>query len=355
MQLITYLQSTSLWGNSLWQILMALITAFVVFAVLQLFQVLVIKRLQSLAKKTTTDLDDILIDCVSALRPPLYFFIALFVGYRFITFSDMLSNILGIILVAIIAVEVLMLVNRLGNRLIERQVGKGKDVREKTQTRAMLRLMKGIGMMVLWVVVILMLLSNYGVNVSSFIASLGIGGLAVALALQNVLSDLFSAFAIYIDKPFQPGDFIVVGSESGTVQRVGMKSTRIKSLQGEELVISNNEMMSARIQNFKKMEKRRISFSLGITYGTPKAKLENIPEMVKAIIEKTPNTTFSRCHFAAFGDFSLNYEIIYFVTTGEYPKYMDAQQTINLAIYEAFEQEGIEFAYPTQTVIVDKQ
>lgn len=354
MTIITYLQSTIFYGNSLWQLVLAAISAFVVYAVLQIFQIVVLKNLQKLTKKTKTDLDDVLIDCVSALRPPLYLFIALFVGYRFLSFSDRLGSIFMAILIAVIAIELLVVANRLGNRLIERQVKKAEDTRQQTQTRAMLRLMKSLAMAILWIVVILMILSNYGIDVSSFVASLGIGGIAIALALQNVLGDLFSAFTIYIDKPFQPGDYIVVGTEKGTVERVGMKSTRIRSLQGEEIVISNNELTNARIQNFKKMEKRRIVFNIGVTYGTPNKKLEKIPTIVQSIIQGTADVEFSRCHFATFGDFSLNFETVYFVTTGEYSKYMDAQQSMNLAIYESFAKEGIEFAYPTQEVILRK-
>lgn len=354
MDVITYLQSTTFYGNTLWQLAMAIIGAVVVYAVLQIFQIVVLKRLESLSKKTKTDIDDILVDCVSSLRPPLYLFIALFVGYRFLSFSDRVGSIVMIVFIAIIAVELLIVLNRLGNKLIERKVRRAEDMREKTQTRAMLRLMKSLVMAALWVVVALLILSNYGVDVTSFVASLGIGGIAVALALQNVLGDMFSAFTIYIDKPFQPGDFIVVGTEKGTVERVGMKSTRIRSLQGEEIVISNNELTSARIQNFKKMEKRRIVFQLGVAYGTPNKKLEKIPGIVQKIIEETPDIEFSRCHFATFGDFSLNYETVYFVTTGDYEKYMDAQQRLNLEIYEAFAKEGIEFAYPTQEVILRK-
>ena len=354
MDAITYLQSVHIYQNTLWQLLIAVITVDVVYAFLQIFQIVILKRLERLSKKTKTDIDDILIDCVSSLRPPLYLLIALFVGYRLVSFSDRIESIIMVVFITVIAVELLVVVNRLGSKLIDRQVNKADDLRQKTQTKAMLRLMKSLFMAVLWVVVALVILSNYGIDVSSFVASLGIGGIAIALALQNVLGDLFSAFTIYIDKPFQPGDYIVVGTEKGTVERVGMKSTRIRSLQGEEIVISNNELTSARIQNFKKMEKRRISFQLGVAYGTPKAKLEKIPTIVQKIVDTMPDVDFSRCHFATFGEFSLNFETVYFVTTGDYKKYMDAQQAMNLAIYAAFEKEGIVFAYPTPEIILRK-
>jgi len=176
----------------------------------------------------------------------------------------------------------------------------------------------------------------------------------VALALQNVLGDMFSSFAIYIDKPFQVGDFIVVGKDKGVVEKIGLKSTRIRTLQGEELIISNNELTSTRIQNFKKMEKRRIVFTLGVTYNTPADMLAKIPKIIKEVISKEKKLTFDRCHFKEYADSSLNFEIVYYVNDPDYLTNMNFRQKVNLAIYKKFAKEKIEFAYPTQTIYVEK-
>ncbi len=207
---------------------------------------------------------------------------------------------------------------------------------------------------VLWTVGLLFVLNNMGVNITAAVAGLGVGGVAVALAAQAILGDAFSSFAIYLDKPFVVGDFIIVGDHLGVVEHVGIKTTRVKSLQGEQLVFSNTDLTSSRIQNFKKMEQRRVPFTIGVTYQTPSAKLKKIPGMIRGIIEGIESTKFDRAHFKAYGDFSLNFEIVYYVFGSDYNVYMDIQQRINVAIYEAFEKEGIEFAYPTQTLYVNK-
>ena len=205
---------------------------------------------------------------------------------------------------------------------------------------------------ILWTVGILMILSNLGFNVTSLLASLGIGGLAVSLALQPLFADIFSSFSIILDKPFEEGDYIVCGEYKGTVKRIGLKTTRLEALQGEELVISNAELTAARVQNFKKLQKRRIVFAIGVTYDTPPATLRGIPKIIEDVISGKEHAEFSRAHFWEFADSSLNLEIVYFIHSSEYVDYMDTQQEINLEILEAFEKEGIEMAFPTRTVHV---
>ena len=199
-----------------------------------------------------------------------------------------------------------------------------------------------------------MVLSNLGYNVTTLVAGLGIGGLAIAFALQKVLEDIFSSVSIYFDKPFEIGDFIIVGEQMGVVKKIGIKSTRIQALQGEEIVISNRELTSVRIQNFKRMEKRRVAFSFGVLYSTSNAKLKKAIEMVKKIVEKAEHADLDRVHFKAFGSSSLDFEVVYYLKSRDYNVYMDTQQEINFAIKEAFEKEKIEFAYPTQTIHLAK-
>jgi small-conductance mechanosensitive channel len=206
----------------------------------------------------------------------------------------------------------------------------------------------------LWVIITLLILDNAGVQVNSLVASLGISGIAVALAVQNILGDLFSSLSIALDKPFVIGDFIIVDDYMGTVEHIGLKSTRVRSLSGEQLVFSNSDLLGSRIRNYKRMSRRRVVFSIGVTYQTPHQKVVTIPEMIEEIINNQNLATFDRSHFIEFGDSSLNYETVYYVETPDHNTYMDIQQSINLTIYERFEAEGIDFAYPTQTLFLEK-
>ncbi len=204
----------------------------------------------------------------------------------------------------------------------------------------------------LWVLGGLFVLSNLGIEVTSLIAGLGIGGIAIAFALQGVLSDLFASLSIYLDKPFRIGDFIVVGNDSGIVEKIGIKTTRIRTLQGEELVVSNNELTTARVQNFKKMKERRVNFTLGVTYDTPPEKLRRIPEMVREIFAALEGARIDRVHFTTFADSALLFEIVFHVESPEFARYLDIKEKFNLMLLECFQAEGIEFAFPTQTVFV---
>ena len=201
-----------------------------------------------------------------------------------------------------------------------------------------------------WLVIVLMILDNFGVNITTLVASLGIGGIAVALALQNVLGDLFSSLSIVLDKPFVIGDFISVDDISGTVEYVGLKTTRIRGLGGEQVVFSNSDLLGSRIRNYKRMETRRIVFGIGVTYEISKQQVLAIPGILREVVEAQPQARFDRAHFKAYGASSLDFEVVYIVKTPEYGVYMDVQQAINLALFERFADEGIDFAYPTQTV-----
>jgi small-conductance mechanosensitive channel len=202
-------------------------------------------------------------------------------------------------------------------------------------------------------VILLLMLDNLGINVTALVAGLGVGGIAVALAVQNILGDLFASLSIVLDKPFVIGDSITVDSYSGTVEHVGLKTTRIRSLGGEQLVFSNSDLLKARLRNFKHMQERRIVFSVGVLYQTPADKLEKIPALVKEIIEKAPRVRFDRAHLRDLGDSALIFEIVYWVLDPTYARYMDAQQSINLGLIRCFADEGIGFAYPSQSLFIE--
>ena len=210
-----------------------------------------------------------------------------------------------------------------------------------------------IAKLVLWAVVLLLALENAGIDVTALIAGLGVGGIAIALASQHILGDLFSALSIVLDKPFVLGDFIVVGDLMGTVEKIGLKTTRLRSLSGEQLIFSNADLLQSRTRNFKRMNERRVVFSLGVTYQTSADMLESIPGMIRKIIVSHDNVRFDRSHFKEYGDSALTFETVYYVLTAEFNRYMDIQQSINLALYRSFAKQGIEFAYPTQTIFVE--
>jgi len=201
-----------------------------------------------------------------------------------------------------------------------------------------------------WAMVLLLTLDNLGVDITALVAGLGIGGIAVALALQNVLGDLFASLSIALDQPFVLGDFLIVGEHLGTVEYIGIKSTRLRSLTGEQIVMSNGDLLASRVRNYGRMYERRVVFTLGVTYETPRSKLREIAPLLRSIVEAEEGVRFDRAHFAKYGPHSLDFEVVYYVLSADFGRYMDAQQAINFGIHEAFEALGVQFAYPTQTL-----
>ncbi len=203
-----------------------------------------------------------------------------------------------------------------------------------------------------WSLALLVALQNLGFEITALVAGLGIGGIAIAFALQNILGDIFCSVAIILDKPFAVGDFIIVGEQSGMVENIGIKTTRVRSLWGEQIVFSNADLTSSRIRNYKRMKERRVVFSIGVVYQTPLEKLERIPCLIRESIQANPRTRFDRAHFQKFGDFALVFEVVYYVLDSDYNVYMDIHQNINLTIFRRFEEEGVQFAYPTQELVI---
>lgn len=208
-----------------------------------------------------------------------------------------------------------------------------------------------IGYLLVWVVVLLLLLNNFGIDVTAMVAGLGVGGLAVAFAFQNILKDIFGSFSIVFDKPFVIGDFIATDEFMGTVEEIGTKTTRLRSATGELIVISNNDILSTRIRNYGNMYERRVIFTIRVQYGTPALKLEKIPPFLQKTLESFEDVRFTRAHFQTFTDFGLQFEVMYFVLTSEYNRMMDIQQEVNLTIYKWFEKEKILFAVPIQNML----
>lgn len=201
---------------------------------------------------------------------------------------------------------------------------------------------------VIWSLVVLLTLDNLGIDITALVAGLGIGGIAVALAVQNVLGDLLASLSITLDRPFVIGDFLVIGDFMGNVEYIGIKTTRLRSLSGEQIVMSNADLLASRVRNFGRMAERRVVFTLGVTYETPRDKLMKLPPLIRRIVEEQPMARFDRSHFASYGDFSLNFETVFYVLSADYNQYMDVQQEIFFRIHQAFEALGVEFAYPAR-------
>jgi len=232
---------------------------------------------------------------------------------------------------------------------IERYRGSLGD--DPAQTTA-LSVIKLFGHVAVWAAITLLALANLGFEITALIASLGVGGIAIALAVQNILGDLFAALSIIVDEPFVHGDFIIVEDYMGVVENIGLKTTRIRSLSGEQIVFSNQDLLNSRVRNYQRMEERRILFNFGVVYQTTEEQLDEIPAIVRSIIEEEEMARFDRAHFSDFGDSALEFEVVYYVLSSDYPVYMDTQQAINLEMVREFRDRGIEFAYPTRTVHV---
>jgi small-conductance mechanosensitive channel len=234
--------------------------------------------------------------------------------------------------------------------LIERRLikqGKLGDDAPVTSALGVIGWLVNVG---IWSIALLLLLDNLGVNITALVAGLGIGGLAIGLAAQGIMADLFSALSIVFDKPFVRGDFIAFGDKKGTVERIGLKTSRIRALTGEMIVVANNQLLTTVIHNHQQLQQRRMVFMTGVTYATSADKLEKIPGLIKAAIDAQPLCRFDRSHLMNLGPSSIDFETVYFFSDKEYIPHMDAYQAILLQIIRSFAAEGIEFAYPTQTV-----
>lgn len=330
--------------NSAYDYLIALLILIALITALKIFQLIILARLKESSSRTKTDPVGTLVNILSGLKPGTYFLIALFFSVKTITVAPLAKQIIAALFIIAITYETARAAEKLIDHLTLKYLEKGSPEEEKRYSPSFIRALRGIAKTVLWIIGVLLILENLGVNIAPIIASLGIGGLAIALALQNILSDVFSSFSIYFDKPFKEGDSIAVGSDTGIVRKIGLKSTRLQTLQGEELIISNKELTAARVQNFKKMERRRVVFTLGVMPGAKTEKLEKIPGIIKEIIDGTENTSFDRCHFRDYGGSSLNFETVFYVNSADYTIYMNRREEINLAIYRAFEKEKIELA-----------
>ncbi len=346
---IAPLESWVLFDNNLLQYLSFVGVTVGLWLSLELLRRLTKKRLLHYCARTRTKIDDHFVNVLASIKAWFLFFIAVHFGSRFLSLHPHAAKIQTTIFVIATTIQVVIIASYLLVQIVH-NIGRGQPdnslALESTKHNII-----AIGRIVIFVIALLFLLDNLGVNISTFITGLGIGGIAIALAAQAILGDAFSAFTIGLDKPFEVGDFIVIDSLKGTVERVGLKTTRIRSLNGELLVFANSDLTKSRIQNFKRMEERRVNFTIGVTYDTPLTKLKMVPDLVKGSVEgATEKVRFDRTHLREFGDSALLFDVVYWVHSREMPDFVEAQQEINFKILEKFAENSIEIAFPTRVV-----
>ncbi len=341
---------TVYYNNTLSEYTWALGLFILIIFVFKIAKNIIWHRLEKISKLSKTTLDDKLVEMLKSINFCFYLVLSFWIISRILEISSIVNDIVNTLFIIFIFHQVTKFFYILLKFWVNRKVE--SDV----QRENILPLLSITMKVIIWIFAIILILSNLGVNVNSLIAGLGIGGIAVALAAQAVLGDIFSSITIYFDKPFEAGDFIVLedGVTMGVVKKIGFKTTRIDAIGGEEVVVANSSLTSQKIHNYKKMEKRRVSVNFGVIYDTPQEKMKRIPEIVKNIVDDISDIDFDRVHFKKFADSSLVFELIYFVDTDDFNAYMDHNQELHLQIKEQFEKENIEMAFPTQTIHLNK-
>jgi small-conductance mechanosensitive channel len=339
-------------GNTVRQWLIALAVTAGVLVGLRIILAIVVGRLAALSKRTKTQWDDLIHTAIKKTRFLILLAAAVYAGSLYLELSDNVDGRLMKAIIVISWVQVGIWVSAAFRHWIEDY--RTRKLAEDASAATVVTLVSFIGRFILWVTILLAVLDNLGFEITTLLAGLGVGGIAIALAVQNILGDLFASLTIVLDKPFSIGDSLTIGEHTGSVQSIGLKTTRLKSLSGEELVFSNNDLLQSRIRNYGRMTERRVAFTVGVTYQTPRETLEKIPTVLREAVETQEMARHDRSHLKAFGDFAIVFETVYYVLVSDYTVYMNVQQAINLRIHEQFEKEGIEFAYPTRTVHVVK-
>ncbi|MFA5927978.1 MAG: mechanosensitive ion channel family protein [Candidatus Margulisiibacteriota bacterium] len=304
---------------------------------------ILMRYLNSLAKKSKPALDDFIISYTEKTIDLLAYYGVLYITIHWLVLSENMLTLLNSAGLVLITVYLIRFTISLIVFSLEKYWLKGEEDAGKKQS---LKGILGLVRFIIWGLAAIFLLDNLGFKVSSILAGLGVGGIAVALAAQAVLKDFFSYLSIFFDKPFEIGDYIIVGDSQGTVENIGIKTTKVRGVNGEQLIFANSDLTNSRVGNYKRMDKRRVQFRVGVSYQTSIDKMEKIPVLIKEIISRIPATMFDRSNFISFGDYSLVIETVYFVLSKDYNKYVEVQQLINLGIKSAFEREGIDFAYP---------
>lgn len=342
-----WLETTTFLNIAAEEWLFCLIAIAVSFVIIKGLWKLLICRLTKIFGRTANQVDDLLLEIMKSTKTLTFFMISVLIGLQFLDIPERWTLRINHLWFLVIGIQIALWLSR-GVTLWS--LGRLNKHGIHEQNPVITAMMAWMLKVLFWSILLLAVLSNMGVDITAFVASLGIGGVAVALAVQNILSDLFASLSIGLDKPFEIGDFVVFGGVSGTIELVGIKTTRIRSIDGEQIVCSNTELLKNTIHNYKRMATRRVVFGFGLTYDTPPEKLKEVPVLVKKIVEGAGDLRFDRAHFKGFGDSALTFEVVYILNTSDYNIYMDTQQSINLQLMTEFQAREIAFAFPTVTL-----
>lgn len=338
------------YGNALSAWTLAVVLFVVVLFAGKLVVRQLIRGVGALARRTDTSLDDLLAGLLETTQGFFFFFVGFYAGTLVLSLPARVGNLIDKAVILAVFLQAAVWANAATTFFWRRY--REQRLAADPAAATSLGVLAFVIRMVVWTVILLVALDNLGIDVTTLVAGLGVGGVAVALAVQNILGDLFASLSIALDKPFVVGDFIEVGEFIGTVEYVGLKTTRVRSLSGEQLILSNSDLLSSRIRNFKRMQERRILFVFGVLYETPRDTVARIPGIVREIIQSQKLARFDRAHFKTFGASALDFEVVYYVLDPNFNVYMDVQQAINLEMIRRFESERVSFAYPTRTVYV---
>ena len=342
------LLSQQVYGASVMRWLAAAATLAGVFVLLAGLRQLLIRQLGKLAARSETHIDDLAVELIRRTRLYFLLLLAVYAATRVVA----IPTGAGRFLKGIAIILVLLQVGRWGNGLIGFFVQRYVRLRAANDggARATIQAIGYGGQFVLWTLLLITALQNFGIDVTALVTGLGIGGIAIALAIQNILGDLFAALAIVLDKPFVVGDAIQVDNISGTIEHVGLKTTRIRALGGEQIIISNADLLKSRVRNYKRMEQRRAVFNLDLALDTPADKVSAVPSLVRRAIEAQPLARFDRCHWLTTEPTGIRLETVYFVLDPDYNKYADIQHAINLELLQRLRSDRIELGYVTRTM-----
>jgi len=340
-----WFRATSLWGNTMEAYLIAAVAILLVLFVFRMFHYMTLWHLEDLSAKTENDFDDLLIDMLQSVTWWFYIYLSVWIGLFYITLAPLVRTVADSLLIILLVYQVIRAAGYAVEYGVRKQFNQPAG-HEDSIVALLSKLIRGI----LWALGFLFVLQNLGVDVTSLIAGLGIGGIAIALALQNILSDLFSSFSIYFDRPFQVGDFIAVGEFMGTVEEIGIKTTRLRSLHGEEIVLANRDLTTARIQNYRGMGEWRGSFTVGVSYDTSPELLDRAKELIQETVESADGARFERANITAFGESSINIDAVFYSETGDYNEHLATQHAIHRHVKERLEHEGVTIAFPTRTI-----
>lgn len=339
----------SLLENSLERWAIALLVGIGVWFALQYLRRFLIFSLNESAEKNS--MSAFVRDILVKTRAVFIFVLAIYGGFAVLDVSPNIIFVFNKTLVVIAIFQLGIWAHRLLTYAVEQ-----REIRDHVDTvlaKGAMSTVNTILRVILWSLIGLLILGNLGFKIEPLVAGLGIGGIAIALGVQQTLQDMAASLSILFDKPFMVGDFIVIGDFLGTVERIGIKTTRVLSLTGEQIIFSNNDLLNSRVRNYKKMVERRILFTFRIPYDTPYPKVQALPAAIKKIIIDQKNARFDRAHLKQFSEYAFEYEVVYYVLSAEYLVYMDVQQQINFDIMKYFQEEGIVFACPMQIVVLN--